>query len=84
MDSEKRISEGLKAYEEAVRFDDIAETKEDRAGVEETYWTAHRLLSDSTDPEHVKICEKIRHRIAQFLEAEGRHKEAQELIRKPS
>jgi len=71
---------GTRLYEEARRQDDLAQTKEDYACVEETYWRAFNTLADSSEQGHQEIRAGILERIARQLDGEGR-KDAAEALR---
>lgn len=70
---------GAGLYQEALRLDDLARTREDYSCVEETYWMAFNALADSFEEEHREIRARILERIARQLDGEGRGDAAKEL-----
>ena len=58
-------------FEQTTRFDDLAQTKEDYASVEENYWVVYNKLKNSCDKTNRDICTRILKRIATFLEREN-------------
>ena len=72
MTTDKEVSEGIKAYGEALLFASVASTREDLAGVEENYWIAYNKLRDSPVEEHRLICAECLEAVARILDGEGR------------
>jgi len=72
MTTDKEVSEGIKAYGEALLFASAASTREDLAGVEENYWIAYNKLRDSSVEEHRLICAECLEAVARILDGEGR------------
>ncbi|OPX93401.1 MAG: hypothetical protein A4E62_00889 [Syntrophorhabdus sp. PtaU1.Bin002] len=70
--TKEELQEGVRAFEEALRYDRLASTREDLAGVEETYWIAYNRLKDSPVEEHRLICAQCLEAVAHILDMEGR------------
>lgn len=76
---EKGFKEGIQTFQEALKYDGLASTREDLAGVEETYWIAFNLLKDSPEKEHRLICAQCLEAVAHILDGEGRKSAADDL-----
>jgi len=70
---------GAGLYQEALRLDELARTREDYSCVEEAYWMAFNALADSSEEEHREIRARILERIARQLDGEGRGEAARDL-----
>lgn len=79
--TDKELQEGIKAFEEALRYGAMASTREDLAGVEENYWIAFNRLKDSPVEEHRNICALCLEAVARILDTEGRPGAADDLRR---
>ena len=69
---EEEMKQGMVAYKDALRFAAGASTREDLAGVEESYWIAFNKLRESPLEEHRLICAECLEAVARILEGEGR------------
>ncbi len=89
MTRDEEIRYGMKAYKDALRFAAGASTREDLAGVEESYWIAFNKLRESPLEEHRLICAECLEAVARILDGEGRRdagndlREQAETFRKP-
>lgn len=81
MTKEEDITEGIKAYGEALLFAAGAATREDLAGVEENYWIAFNRLRESPVEEHRIICAECLEAVARILDGEGRRAAGNDLRR---
>lgn len=79
--ADKELQEGIKAFEEALRYGAMASTREDLAGVEENYWIAFNRLKGSPVEEHRNICALCLEAVAHILDGEGRPSAADDLRR---
>ena len=70
--TDKELQEGIRAFEEALKYGALASTREDLAGVEENYWIAFNRLKDSPVEEHRNICAICLEAVARILDGEGR------------
>lgn len=70
--TDKELQEGIRAFEEALKYGSLASTREDLAGVEENYWIAFNRLKDSPVEEHRNICAICLEAVARILDGEGR------------
>lgn len=77
--TEKEMKEGIQTFQEALKYDGLASTREDLAGVEEAYWIAFNLLKDSPAEEHRLICARCLEAVARILDGEGRRGAAEDL-----
>lgn len=69
---EGEFTEAVKTFAEAKRFEALASTREDLAGVEESYWTAFNKLKGSPSAEHRITCAECLEAVARILDSEGR------------
>lgn len=69
---EREFTEAIKAFAEARRFEALASTREDFAGVEESYWIAFNKLKGLPLAEHRNMCAKCLEAVARILNSEGR------------
>jgi hypothetical protein len=89
MTRDEEIQYGIQAYRDALRFAAGASTREDLAGVEESYWIAFNKLRESPLEEHRLICAECLEAVARILDGEGRRdagndlREQAEAFRKP-
>jgi len=89
MTRDEEIRYGMEAYGDALRFAAGASTREDLAGVEESYWIAFNKLRESPLEEHRLICAECLEAVARILDGEGRRdagndlREQAETFRKP-
>jgi len=89
MTRDEEIRYGMEAYRDALRFAAGASTREDLAGVEESYWIAFNKLRESPLEEHRRICAECLEAVARILDGEGRRdagddlREQAETFRKP-
>ncbi len=72
MTRDEEIRYGMEAYRDALRFAAGASTREDLAGVEESYWIAFSKLKGSPLEEHRVICAECLEAVARILDGEGR------------
>ncbi|OPY01358.1 MAG: hypothetical protein A4E60_01732 [Syntrophorhabdus sp. PtaB.Bin047] len=89
MTRDEEIRCGMEAYRDALWFAAGASTREDLAGVEESYWIAFNKLRESPLEEHRLICAECLEAVARILDGEGRRdagndlREQAEVFRKP-
>ncbi|MDD3845872.1 MAG: hypothetical protein PHC90_05865 [Syntrophorhabdaceae bacterium] len=81
MARDEEIDCGIKAYGEALLFASVASTREDLAGVEESYWIAFNKLRGSPLEEHRLICAECLEAVARILDGEGRRGAGDDLRR---
>ena len=79
MTTDEELKHGLEAYKDALRFAAGASTREDLAGVEESYWVAFNKLRESPLAEHRLICAECLEAVARILDGEGRRDTAGDL-----
>lgn len=72
MTRDGEIKYGMEAYRDALRFAAGVSTREDLAGVEESYWIAFDKLRESPLEEHRLICAECLEALARILDGEGR------------
>ena len=79
--TDKELQEGIRAFEDALKYGALASTREDLAGVEENYWIAFNRLKGSPVEEHRNICALCLEAVARILSGEGRPGAADDLRR---
>ncbi len=79
--TDKELQEGIRAFEDALKYGALASTREDLAGVEENYWIAFNRLKGSPVEEHRNICALCLEAVARILNGEGRQVAADDLRR---